>query len=172
MPDRSRVDRCVTIRCDDKSCTVSINLGTSIPLGLRVHRGERDAAIRMLMARSTGTVIKSNQSCVFHGNARQAAGHLVAGIQERLFQIARKPVSQRQVEDILGITSRERIRWSKDGRLPQSGSARIRKGVTQISLWTYPCDAIEHLAANPSEIRRWRDEDAATTSIGLTANIG
>ncbi|MDV5824303.1 hypothetical protein [Sphingobium naphthae] len=134
-----------------------------------MHRGERDAAIRMLMSRSAGTFVKSSKSCVFDPVSRQAAEDLVDAIRERLFRIARKPVSQRQVEDILGITSRERIRWGKDGRLPRSGASRIRKGATEISLWTYPCDAIERLAASPAEIRQWREKDEATTSIGFSS---
>lgn len=143
-----------------------------MPLGLRVHRGECDAAIRLLMTRSAGTFVKSSQRCVFDPDSRHAAENLANGIRERLFPIARKPVSQRQVEDILGITSRERIRWGKDGRLPRSGTSRIRKGATEITLWTYPRDAIEYPAANPVEIRRWREEDAATTLIGLPSNFG
>ena len=169
MPDRHCVDRCVILSHDDQSCTVSIDLDVRMPLGLRVHHGERDAAIRMLMARSNGTFVKSRKSCVFDPNSRQAAEDLVDAIRKRLFRIACKPVSQRQVEDILCITSRERTRWAKDGRLALSGASRIRKGVTEITLWTYPCDAIERLAANPSEIRRWRKEDEATTSIGLAS---
>ena len=150
------------------SFTVSIDLDARMPLGLCVHRGERDAAIRMLMTRSAGIFVKSSRSCVFGPDSRRAAETLVDAIRERLFRIACKPVSQRQVEDILGITSRERIRWAKDGRLPRSGTCRIRKGKTEISLWTYPCDAIQRLAANPAEMRRWREEDEATTSsIGL-----
>ncbi|WP_157812456.1 hypothetical protein [Novosphingobium kunmingense] len=169
MPDRTRVDRCVILRCDDKSCTVSIDLDVRMPLGLRVHRGECKAVIRMLMTRSAGTFVKSNQSCVFDPDSRQAAENLAHDIRERFFRIAHKPVSQRQVEDVLSITSRERIRWGKDGRLPRSGTARIRKGRTEISLWTYPCDAIERLAADPAEISRWRETDEATTSIGVAA---
>lgn len=172
LPDRIRVDRCVILRCDDKSCTVSIDLDVRMPLGLCVHRGECNAAIRLLMTRSAGTFVKSSQSCVFDPDSRQAAENLAHDIRERLFRIARKPVSQRQVEDVLSITSRERIRWGKDGRLPRSGISRIRKGVSEITLWTYPCDAIEDLAANPAQICRWREEDAATTSIGLPSNFG
>lgn len=172
MPDRARVDRCVILRRDDKSCTVSIELDFRIPLGLRVHCGERDAAIRLLMKRSAGIFLKASLSCAFDPASRQAAKALANDIRERLFRIAQKPVSQRQVEDILGITSRERIRWGKDGRLPLSGTSRIKRGAAEISLWTYPCDAIEHLAANPSEVRRWREEDAATTSIGLAPVFG
>ncbi|WP_231382192.1 hypothetical protein [Sphingobium indicum] len=159
------------LRHDDESCTVSIDLDVRMPLGLRVHCGERDAAIRMLMARSAGTFVKSSRSCVFDADSRQAAEDLVDAIRKRLFRIACKSVSQRQVEDILGITSRERIRWAKDGRLARSGTSRIKRDTTEISLWTYPCDAIERLAANPAEIRQWREEDEATTSIGLSSNF-
>jgi len=152
--------------CDD-SWAVSINLDVRMPLGLRVHHGERDAAIRMFMVRSGGTFIKSSQSCVFDAGSRQAAEQLIMRLRERLFRIACKPISQGQVEQILGITSRERIRWGKDGRLALSGISRIKKGTTEISLWTYPCLAIEQLAADPAVIRRWREEDEARTPIGL-----
>jgi len=153
------------------SFTVSIDLDARMPLGLCVQRGERDAAIRMLMARSTGIFVESSRSCVFDPDSGRAAETLVDAIRERLFRIACKPVSQRQVEDILGITSRERTRWAKDGRLPRSGTCRIRIGTTEISLWTYPCDAIERLAANPAEMRRWREEGEATTSSICLAAI-
>ncbi|MFZ5700719.1 MAG: hypothetical protein ACOY4P_05130 [Pseudomonadota bacterium] len=171
MPDRSRIDRCVLLEFTNEACVVSINLDVRMPLGLRVHHGERDAAIRMLMRRSTGSFSRTSRSCVFDRASRQDAQNLVEALRERLFRIARKPISQRQVEDILGITSRERIRWGKDGRLPLSGTSRIRKGKTGISLWTYPGDAVEQLAANPAVIRRWREEDEATTAIGLAAII-
>ncbi|WP_328274536.1 hypothetical protein [Sphingobium sp.] len=160
------------LRYDKQACTVSIDLDVHMPLGLRVHYGERDAAIRMLMKRSAGAFLKSSLSCVFDPASRKVAEALADDIRERLFRIAHKPISQRQVENILGITSRERIRWAKDGRLPRSGVSRIRKGTTEISLWTYPCDAIEHLAAHPAEIRRWREEDTAKTSIGLAPIFG
>ncbi|UEM15412.1 hypothetical protein J4G43_015050 [Bradyrhizobium barranii subsp. barranii] len=46
----------------------------------------------------------------------------------------------RVVEEILGITSRERRRWTKDGRLPQSGSGSFRRGRRSI---------------RPQKSRRW-----------------
>jgi len=100
LPDRQRVDRCVKLTHDDQSRTVSIDLDVRMPLGLRVHRCERDAAIRMLMARSTGIFVKPGPSCVFDLASKEAAEALVDAIRKRLFRIARKPISKRQVEDI------------------------------------------------------------------------
>jgi len=169
LPNRSRVDRCVLLRRQFVTVVVSIDFGGDVPLGLRVHHGERDASIRTLMARSTGTFIKSGRTCVFDREAEQEAGELADALRNRLFQIACKPLSQRQVQTILDITSRERLRWGKDGRLPQSGTVRIRKGACEISLWTYPTAAIEYLANNPAEIGQWRETDKAITAIGLNA---
>ncbi len=172
MPDRARVAHCVRLRCNDQGCIVSIDPDVRMPLGLRVHSGERDAVVRLLMKRSAGTFLKASLSCVFDPALRRSAEVLADDIRERLFRIAQKPVSQRQVENILGITSRERIRWGKDGRLLLSGTSTIKRGAAEISLWTYPCNAIERLADNPATVRQWREEDAATTSIGLAAVIG
>lgn len=167
MHDRSRVDRCVKIRSDATSYFVSVEFDDAAPLGLRIHRGERDAVVRMLMARSIGTVVKPDFACVFDGYSKRAAEVLTDAIRHRLRTVARKPLSQRRVEDILKITSRERIRWGKDGRLPQSGTASIRKGTSLITLWTYPCDAIERLAQSPDTIRKWREADQARSIIGI-----
>ena len=123
LPDRRRVDRCVILTRDDTSCTVSIDLDVRMPLGLRVHRGERDAAIRMLMARSTGIFIKTSRNCVFGPDSRAAAETLVDAIRDRLFRIACKPVSQRQVEGVLDMTSRERIRGARTAACPDQGRA-------------------------------------------------
>jgi hypothetical protein len=161
------VDRCVKIRSDGTSYRVSVEFDDAIPLGLHVHHGERDAAVRMLMVRSIGTVIRPDFACVFDGYSKRAAEVLADAIRDRLRKVARKPLSQRKVEDILQITSRERIRWGKDGRLARSGTASIRRGATLITLWTYPCDTIEQLARSPDTIRAWRAADQTRSSIGI-----
>ncbi|MGE8134096.1 hypothetical protein ACQKO5_10845 [Novosphingobium subterraneum] len=167
MPDHTRTDRCVVLLRDAERHVVVVELDEKAPLGLRVHVGQRDAAIRRQMARSVGTVCKQGSACVFDGQSGDHAEALVLALRKQLRNIAGKPLSQRQVEDILKITSRERLRWCKDGRLPRSGTARIRKGKTQITLWTYPCHAIERLALSSEMIRGWRDADQARSSIGI-----
>lgn len=87
----------------------------------------------------------------------QAALDDLDGAIER---IATRPFSCRQIEEMLGITARERLRWTKDGRLPRSGSATITRGQS-ITLSTYAVDTVARLAGDASIIDDWRRTDGA-----------
>src|ERR1700712_1720835 len=55
---------------------------------------------------------------------QSAAGEFSAAwgvVSETLENIESLPVIPREIEDILGISSTERHRWLKDGRLPSAG---------------------------------------------------
>lgn len=89
---------------------------------------------------------------------------IIQDLECRLDAIAKRPLSPNLVEALLGISSQERLRWTKDGRLPTSGRATLRKGAV-ISIATHPADKILALAADPSIIAGWRNADAqASTS--------
>ena len=160
LSDRSRVDRLVSLlrTPDGFGVSVNLDLDNDVPLGLHVHSGERDAALRRLMNRAGGDVIRKGRLCHFCELQEAHSESLAAELRSVLVRIARKPISQKHVERILRITSAERIRWGKDGRLPRSGTAQIRRG-TRISLWTYPPGIIEDLAARPEIVAGWRAID-------------
>ena len=71
-----------------------------------------------------------------------------------------------EVEALLQISGRERIRWSKDGRLAKSGIGSIRKGKKTIQYSRYPVEEIEFLKHHPEIIEPWRAADAKTNSAG------
>lgn len=73
---------------------------------------------------------------------------------------ASRPITPRLVCKALGITNRERLRWTKDRRLPQSGSVSIRRAQI-ISVPTYSVRRIQALADDASVIAAWRDADHA-----------
>jgi hypothetical protein len=56
------------------------------------------------------------------------------------------------VEEILGITPSERRRWTKDGRLPQSGSGSFGRGRQSIHFALRPAAKIAALARQPEMI--------------------
>lgn len=62
------------------------------------------------------------------------------------------------VDLCLGITSQERLRWTKDGRLKQGGSVTIKRGQL-ISVPTYSISDVEFLADNPAIIANWRSNE-------------
>lgn len=90
-----------------------------------------------------------------------AVESIVATIDHKLDDLGQEPLTAKMAEEILGITSRERVRWSKDGRLPNVGKASFRRGQNRINLFTYSPTAIAELAAAPEVIAKWRTMDGA-----------
>lgn len=84
----------------------------------------------------------------------------LADLDSMLDALTKDRLSPQIVEEILGITSLERKRWNKDGRLPKSGMGSFKKGQQQIYFYLHPFSEIAKLAANPKIIARWREADA------------
>ncbi len=72
---------------------------------------------------------------------------------------ASRPLTPRLVLGALPISAQERLRWTKDGRLPQSGAVMMRRA-HPISVATYAVETISELVENPSIIALWREQDA------------
>ena len=157
---RERVEACVVIGDMAGRILVEVRLDDAMPLGLRIHGGDRDGALRRLFDRSHGQLLVRGRLCSFALTQSALARSFADKLRRDLHQIAIRPLSQKQVERHLGISSAERLRWTKDGRLPKSGIAQIKKGA-RITLTTYAVAAIEEIGARPELIARWRADDAA-----------
>jgi hypothetical protein len=153
------ITKCVVLVAMTDRYEVRVILNDDIPLGLAIHTGERDKTLRRTMKKAGGTVVRHGRICAFDTQSIQLAKNLQKHLWADLGRIARKPINQRNVERLLAITSAERIRWTKDGRLPVSGTSQIQRG-QKIVLWTYPPGRIERLMARPELIAGWRTEDA------------
>ncbi len=140
---------------------VRLVLPDPLPIGLEVHAGERSALLRRLMNNAGGRADLRLDRCVFPVEALAAAAELAGALQRGLERIAAKPIGQKHVERILGISAAERLRWSKDGRLPRSGAAFIRPSRALVSLSTYAPATIEALLAAPEVIAGWRARDVS-----------
>jgi hypothetical protein len=77
-----------------------------------------------------------------------------------LLEPATRPLTPRLVLAALPITKQERVRWTKDGRLAQSGAVTMKRAQL-ISVPTYAVDTIAALVASPEILSRWRAEDTA-----------
>lgn len=75
-----------------------------------------------------------------------------------LTAMARRPLTPRLLMDVLAISSSERLRWTKDGRLTQSGNVMIKRGQL-VSVPTYDVAFVEALLAAPGRISAWRNSD-------------
>jgi hypothetical protein len=84
----------------------------------------------------------------FNLSQKRDAQRAAAEIDRRLTAFAEQRLSAKAVEDVLCITSKERIRWTKDGRLPKSNAS-----------YQFPLDKIADLLAHPQIISEWRNAD-------------
>jgi hypothetical protein len=89
----------------------------------------------------------------------------VRAVDLRLVDIAEEPLPPRLVEKCLGISSRERLRWMKDGRLPACERRRSGRGANVFSIPFYSASVINHLSGQPEIISGWRHDDTLATAI-------
>lgn len=86
---------------------------------------------------------------------------VIAKIDLMLDRYAGEPLSHRMVEEILGITSAERARWTRTVGCRNPGWRRTVEDQNRFYLYTHPPKQIRQLANRPDIIARWRHEDAA-----------
>lgn len=89
----------------------------------------------------------------------------VDAIAYKLLNIEELPVIPREVEDILSISSSERLRWLKDGRLQSAGTrtVKLRGRARQITFHVFDARHIEDILDRDLPAV-WREEDALATA--------
>jgi hypothetical protein len=92
-------------------------------------------------------------------NATDILADLIFEIDAALYGFRKQRLHPLVVEEILGITASERRRWTKDGRLPQSGMGSFGRGRQSIYFALHPATKIAALARQPATIDAWRRED-------------
>jgi hypothetical protein len=98
--------------------------------------------------------------------AQKAAARFVLWrVAEVLAEIASRPLTPRLLVTALNITTKERLRWTKDGRLPRSGAVLVKRAHV-VAVPTYAVSLVEELIARPDIIAAWRDQDALETRAG------
>lgn len=95
-------------------------------------------------------------------DAFQAAAGSVSGALEGIESL---PVIPREIEDILTISSTERHRWLKDGRLPSAGTrtVKLRGRAKKITFHVFDPRKVEDIP-DRDLVSAWREEDAATAA--------
>ncbi|RYH93771.1 MAG: hypothetical protein EON48_19575 [Acetobacteraceae bacterium] len=86
---------------------------------------------------------------------------LSATIAKTLDGIESLPVIPREIEDILAISTTERHRWLKDGRLPSAGTrtVRLRGRAKAITFHVFDPRIVEDIL-NENRVETWREDDA------------
>jgi len=90
---------------------------------------------------------------------------LSARVSDTLAGIDSMPVIPREIEDILTISTTERHRWLKDGRLPSAGTrtVRLRGRARKITFHVFDPRVVEDLLDRDA-VDAWREDDAITAA--------
>ncbi|WP_092185529.1 hypothetical protein [Devosia sp. YR412] len=88
-----------------------------------------------------------------------------ATISKTLDGIESLPVIPREIQDILTITTTERHRWLKDGRLPSAGTrtVKLRGRARKITFHVFDPRRVEEIL-NQDLVTIWRENDAETAA--------
>jgi hypothetical protein len=95
---------------------------------------------------------------------RSCCHELIERLDDRVGEIMSRPLHPKLLQSLLGISSQERLRWTKDGRLPRSRNINFRRG-SVVSIASYPIDVVLEISNNPSIIEGWRRCDCEKSSF-------
>lgn len=128
---------------------ILLEVRARLPLALR----------KMLDIESGGVALRIPEG--FDGDY-QTASAIVSSTLEGIEEL---PVIPREVEDILTISSTERHRWLKDGRLKSAGTrtVKLRGRARKITFHVFDPRHIEDVL-DRDLATVWREEDAATAA--------
>lgn len=83
---------------------------------------------------------------------------LIHDLERTVQKIALRPLTPAMVQEVLGISSRERIRWAKDGRLAPTAIIEVRRGQA-FRFGTYDVISVRRLLEDPRIVAAWRKAD-------------
>ncbi len=154
----------VEVFCCGDAVHLSLKQALAQHLGLRLRISEvRRCALRVLSKTNAEDRIDTCGELIVR-NSEEGVVSLVQEIDTALKRTALRPLTPRLVQCTLGITSQERLRWTKSGRLRARGSESFRRG-QHITVSTYAVKQIEQLLADPAIIAGWREQDQRNRPI-------
>jgi hypothetical protein len=80
-------------------------------------------------------------------------------LDARLLSHLEAPLSPREVETHLDISGRERIAWTKDGRLPSCQRRSSSRSSDRFLIPFFSAELVHHLRQSPDIIEEWRAMD-------------
>jgi hypothetical protein len=129
-------------------------------VGLRIRREEARRCLNQAFADCSQDWDETGFALMIPITQVAAARSVFPRLAEALAEIASRPLTPCLLVAALNVTKRERLRWTKDGRLPRSGAVLVKRAVAVL---TYAVSLVEELMAQPDILAIWRDQDALET---------
>lgn len=158
MPSRQKNDA-NSILIQEWTLSAAATLGSSVRakgILLEIRAGLSPAVRKLLDIRGSVLVLGMPEGA---DEEFRAASVAIAGKLEHIDEL---PVIPREIEDILAITTTERHRWLKDGRLPSAGTrtVKLRGRARKITFHVFDPRKVEDIL-DADMIATWREDDAA-----------
>jgi hypothetical protein len=155
----------VDLREDELGLAIAFERCFAAYVGLRIRREEARRCLKQAFANCSPDWDEAGWTLTV-STAQGATAQLVLPcLVEVLAEIASRPLTPRLLVAALNITKRERLRWTKDGRLPRSGAVLVKRAHV-VAVPTYAVSLVEELIARPDILAAWRDQDALKARAG------
>jgi hypothetical protein len=155
----------VDLRKDALRLTITFDRCFSTYLGLRIRREEARRCLNRAFADCSQDWDEASWMLTISTSQEAPARLVILRVAEVLAEIASRPLTPRLLVAALNITTKERLRWTKDGRLRRSGAALVKRAHV-VAVPTYAVSLVEELIARPDILAAWRDQDALETRAG------
>lgn len=147
---------------DDLVATWTVPPGARLGSSVRSRGIYLEVRARLPVAARKSLTVQAGELTLRMAQGEDAAfARASAVVAKVLAGIESLPVIPREIEDILGITTTERHRWLKDGRLPSAGTrtVKLRGRARQITFHVFDPHVVEDIQ-NRDVVDAWREEDA------------
>jgi hypothetical protein len=150
----------------ETALTINVVFSTEPDFSIDRERRSREARLLVLRALTPHAQIapteKEGKLLFYYSPSRKKLLlQIISELTEKIDRVFNEPLTPKMVDQYLKITARERLRWYKDGRLPNCGMGAHRRGKHRMQFPLFPIAAIDALVANPSIIDEWRRLDAS-----------
>lgn len=152
----------LTVASESGTLCVELDLPSdpvrSLPQRLRLAR--RLFVRSMEKLRPLAKVIHEDPPAfVFSSDWSEEIADVCQALDNRLQALFNQPLPAKHVDAVLGISPKERRRWSKDGRLPSAGQLSSSRTQRRFTLRVFAVDVVDRLRRDPGQIAIWREHD-------------
>lgn len=154
--------RYVSVWSESSGVVMTLVLTTEMTLGSPRRERQLRSQILQCFKRLGCSKLSSGGNVVCAWFAQQSAleiQNLIRDIDDGIHGLLHEPLYPRVVEEMLGITASERIRWTKNGRLKTSGQGAFRRGQREIYFRRYSFKQMLIILRNIEIVHAWREED-------------
>lgn len=138
-----------TLGSDVRTKGIMLEMRTKLPTALRKYLDVRPGTL--VLGMPEGKEAEFTKAC--------------QTIERNLVDIEKLPVIPREIQDILTISTTERHRWLKDGRLPSAGTrtVKLRGRARKITFHVFDAKIVEDIL-NDDKMSEWREQDQLTAA--------